>query len=644
MATGDSGLTLTQAVVAASGETSLTLTQLVKARGDSGMTLAQTVAHPSGSTTLTLTQAVGAGGAVSMALTQNVFSPAVVAGSWVDWDIKVMVGGVDVSSSLTGTINIDIERSAARLADFTVVLSGTITPAAWTGKPVTIDYQPTGGAKWRRFTGVVMRPVLDLARKTLRCMCTDDLQRIVDNHTNEQIAALIPGARWSKHVFSGDQKGWRYAQDLLATVSLSLEQDSHGTLKASSLQAKASADFTFDQNLVVDDSLTVDLLERGNLINRVDLTFAARFERFWHREERIYWTNGPASFCGYIADPYQLPNRSMVEQAVTSASRQILDVDYDDLWPSGGYACGGGVIPYTNNYPEAIIGFKLTAAFRWSQSITHEYKLTVKSDTSIAAFGGEYKDTASYAADFQPAVDNWADTSTNYAAGVSTFARDAERDRYQDQYTAGELTDAMNAAVAIAVEQIYKTHRGTTVSFKTPAAPYLELRHTVAVSDGDISAKGVVNRIKETYNLDKGEALSAVDLLVSSGDVGVETITPTWVLPAAPVETPPDSPGWYSIESIPMHIGGRLSSPAPSADWDGFITNYFYITESVSTVTSAMDIAAGRYDYNPTVTPYPVEMRLKFNAVNDAKSQNKTVTITQDVIVTVPNNVLTMVA
>ena len=58
------------------------------------------------------------------------------------WGARVLLGGVDISANLTGSLRIEREEGAATLADFVLSLdAGAVNPAAYIGKSVRVYYQ-----------------------------------------------------------------------------------------------------------------------------------------------------------------------------------------------------------------------------------------------------------------------------------------------------------------------------------------------------------------------------------------------------------------------------------------------------------------------------------------------------------------------
>lgn len=543
-------------------------------------------------------------------------APPWVVPDYSNWDIQVVLDGVDVSASLFGIIKIDIERSAARLAEFKMLISGSVTGDTWTGKTVVIYYS-NESTTYQKFTGVVIEPIIDIGNKSVTCRCSDDFQRKIDALSNAAIKTAL-GGYWSKFVFSETNTGWRYAQDLLTTVNKSMQLNDAGSVEVTGKTASATADYTFDSG-IIDESLSVTLVKRSDIINKVQIKFDVRFERLFHRLQRFEWTTGP-TFCAWSADTYRLPNQGMIESACNSNSWRLTSKSFTSLWPSGLYTCSGNPVAHINDYPDGIIGFDVSAAFRWQQSVTDSFDITVTAADSVTAFG-ELKNTLQFSADFPSTITGWTDQASDYTYLPTGFSLDSEKDQYRDELNIVEMNAALDCAIAVAIQKINESHASSSVAFKTPLFPTAAIDKTVAIADADCAATGVLSRIEHEFDFDKGTAITQMTVQVSAGKSTSANPTQTWTLPAH-VGLPPGTIGWHAIDSMDVHIGGKTASPAEDSAWTGLLTNY-----------DLQD--AGAHVYSS-------EIRLKFRAIDDAKTQNKTQTITHSIALSVPNNSLVL--
>ena len=611
------------------------------ATGVTVLTLNQVIAYPTGSTVLALRQNIRSSGTTTLSIQQNIFDESSV--SYAAWDVVVKVDGVDLGDALVNSAEMDAELNAARLAVFTVKLSGSVNADDWTGKDVTIDWVQSNGATWRRFTGVIVKPQINLTDMTMTCQCSDDLQRIADMHSNEELLTLS-GGRWSKYVFAEDAAGWRYLQDVLTTVPVAVQRNSLGHLQAVSWQCAAVPDYTFTADDILNDTPQLTLAERSSLINRVDIEFDARFERLYHREVRMQWVHN-VNFCGSYANPIIYPTRSMVRDAINDSGWTLLAESYAELWPTGTYFCGGSPIAWTNVDNELVRQFNIRAAFRWQQKVTNSFKIIVKDQSSINAYS-ELPTSLRSGIDFVSDAVDWDKDQNAGAALPSGFAVDDAHNKYRDDYSADTLDNALRTVIDVAIEKIAASHRSALPTLELALRPYLELGDTVQIND-DMTCKGIISRIRERYNFDTGEAVSLIEITLSAGKSGLERLTNSYSVPEWPMQSSAsESPD--GIIDIVSHIGGGASSPLFDESWTGVITNYdlydgIHIVDPESQENAEEIIIAGPPQEVPE-NLYPVQVRLAFDAIPDSKTQNRVDVIPVEILIQTPQNPITITA
>ena len=550
------------------------------------------------------------------------------------WDIIVTVDGTDISTQLVDTspISVEANRSAARIAEFTVVLSGVINPNDWVGKAVTIDY--VAGATTRLFNGVISEPTLSIADKTLRCTCTDDLQRIADGKSHAELMTLT-GAYYSDLVLNDEAIGWERLQDMLTTVAKHVYLDTAGVLQCISAQNAVSPDYTFTEADIIDESLSVKLAQRSNLINRVDLTFSARFERLLHRAENLFWS-WPLNFCETWYYKIRILYKQLIVDAVKKSGWTLTAESYTPSWLTDIYHCpeygpGADPIIYNNISPDELInGFNIDAARRWQQAVTVDFGITITAPDSIAAYG-ELAQGFKTSASFEPATIDWGVEGTEFTTLPPGFAYDANGNQFYDDIDTAALQNAIDCLIAIGIERINSSHRSNTVSFAVPLNPAINLPHTVKVDDSNVVAKGIVNRIRHTLELDTARAVTEVDLLLSSGQSGLDTVTPSWTTPTLPDNSDPSPP--ILSTQVPTHIGRSFNSQTddPVGTLWGVLLNRSF-PEDIAGVTP-----------DPVIV-YEERVDLKFGPVDPTNTDNINVPQPVTIQVDVPDNLLTVTA
>ena len=548
-----------------------------------------------------------------------------VAAHWANWTVNVIVDGTNILDQLDDATQVTVEgeRNAARLAKFAVALSGDLT--GWIGKTCVIEYVTGTAATWRRFGGVIVAATVDLENRLLNVSATDDYQRIVDAMTDDAIKTAVSG-KWSKYVFAEDAHGWRRLQDLLSTIDSSAELNTYGALELHGWQTLATANYTFDDGFIDDGSLSITLADRSNLVNRVDVTLSARFERLYQRTLNYQWS-WPYTVCESFAWRINLfPTKQMVTDALTKESWRFISATYTELWASGNYSCSPDVIWMNFSGGNALMGFNAFAGLRWQQSITYPFKIAVTAPDSIAVYG-ELTRNVQYAADFKTTVEDWsnAPADTAYVTAPAGFARDVDGFYFDDQIDDAELANALDCAIAVAVQTINTSHRaGNIVKFSIPPVQHLALGHTVAISCGDVTIKGTVNKLSDAFDLsERGAPKTNVELLFSAGQSGLENVTQTWTVPTRPDDSD-GGPYPSAVRTVPTALGAdEASTITLPTEWGWFVNR---------TVT----------DYPPPdpMIIYDQRLEIKFDEIDDAKRLNRSQDVTATIAIDVPHHAL----
>ncbi len=619
-AVGNATLGLNQSVADA-GIAHCWLEQKVGESSAAVLGLQQSVQYPVGAASLGLAQSVAGNGQVLLALAQNVYDPDFVAAGWTGWDIAVTVAGADVGDALVDSVSIEAERSSARIAQFTMAMSGSISPAQWVGKDVAIDYIQSNGAAWRRFTGVVERAEYDIFAKTLRCLCTDDLQKVADGHSRAQLDALV-GGYWSAAVFDEGNRGWDYLQDLLKTVFKSVELDSNRQLSVNGMNNKAAADYAFDASLILDESLAVALAQRNQLVNRVDISFQARYSRLHHLRRSFFW-QFPKSFCAQASRPPVYPEQSIVRTAIENAGWTFLSANVTPLWPTGLYTCSGNLVAFTNVFPDGMRGFSASAAKRWGQTVTDSFELSVVAPASVEAHG-ELPQTIAASLNGSPTIEDWGGEGDDYSSIPAGFVDDGSGHYRYDDVDDAEIAAALAAVLNEAAASILRSHQQNAVTFRLPLAPYIELGQTVAVGDSDIDCNGVVHRFAETYDFNAGTPVTEIRLAISTGGSGLDVADVALSPPNRPQPTAGGSGSFGNSTVLDTHLGGYSDSPPENENWTGMLLN-------------ADTPEAGSFTYN-------TGLKLPFAAIDAADTDSLDPITPLTYRIAVPDNLLTITA
>jgi hypothetical protein len=483
----------------------------------------------------------------------------------------VMLNGVDVSSSISGTITVEYSESESAIAQFVLKPSaGVIDPYSWIDNPITVDFietDVTGAVTgiYRKFTGVVHLPDYDVTTRFTHFTCTDNLQESLELLTRLEIDTLIGGFN-DLDVLGEADDNWTYAQNQLSTIPFSYDKDQLGEARKTAWQSKVTPDLTFTQSSIIDGSLDLSLAERRNITNKVNLTFEGRQERKWHRELSSTWQGFIVnSFVSWLQDPYPFPTRDRVRQSLEGWL--IKSLSFVGLPPSGAYpvlGIGQDIVWELSDYAKTLAtSATFTIAKRWLQTTTSKYILTVSSAASIAQHGELSTDVSTAT---NGTTDSEFEVFEEYSAPTGTALGNGD---YVEDIVS-DWTTPVETAIAQARVIILDSHRKNTVSFSSPMIPIIDTSNTVQVTTPFLTAKGKVSKITDTIDLEAGSAITTVTLSLYlpnvAGQVDSAITAPTNPTPIPTTSTPGELP-------LDTRVGNRVGVAADNEAWRGWVTN-----------------------------------------------------------------------
>ncbi len=493
------------------------------------------------------------------------------------WKIRLIIDGIDVSSNLTDSLRVEAEEGAAKIAEFTLVpFSGQISVTKWLGKQVLIYFQAFKAeqkypSEWIIFQGVIDEPVYDPTSRLTKFICTDQLQEKVSSLSTDDISELLNGY-WSPLVSDTTDDNWQYAQDLLSSVPSSLELDRYHELKVTPWRAKQVPDLVFNEDNIFYQSIEVQLANRREIHNIMNLSAQYRFPRLKQREI-IYEYQYPYSFCGQSHRNSTLPNVDMISQAVEGTGWHLQDdIHYVHQRGSGWVSCGGVVFGYliSEELRKHLVRdayFRLSK--RYVQSITEQLELIVESKNSIKQFGEiPMRDSLTYSS--QVNIDKFTQTE-RYEPPLDGSTLDEAGDYVFDADARNELNLAIITKLNQAKTSIQKSHRNNLVSFKASMSPFIERDHTIRLDTANVTAQGKVRHIIHECDFNLGKCETSVTFSISRTDNDEPRVAQALVAPDK-ISNPVN--GDLIIRTIlPSHLGGKLNSPLYDENWDGYIGN-----------------------------------------------------------------------
>ncbi|MCK5307031.1 MAG: hypothetical protein KAJ73_00330 [Zetaproteobacteria bacterium] len=599
---GSVSLGITNVIQAPSGYVTVFIEQVTTAQGQASVGITQTITNIQGIASVDIQQVQYATGGVSVSILQSIADPVALTTDNVDWKAKVTLDGVDISEDITGEIRVEAEENGSRIAEFVFdPAAGLLEIMEWVASQVTIDYQirPAGSDTFsthRIFTGIVDVPAYDPVTQLVSIHATDHLQGRFEQATKEDIEAMV-GGEWSRHVFNEEVDGWQYFQDRMSTQPYSFDLDINGTGVKAAWEAKATPDFTYVENTIDDESVTVEFASRRDIINKGLINLDFRFQRMRERRHNISWELYPG-FLEYLYDPFLWPTRSMCESAVSGGGWVLESIVYIDPPQSGVYQVRNRDVP--GSHPRVWVlnpgfkanycqGFFAKVSNKWAQTITEEYEFEVICQQSIDQLGPIHEEF-DYGIECEQDITDWEDTedpgfsisaavSDGVMASGGSIAEPWEGEEYLDadetdiENGRAEMENAQVCALEIAKTSILNTHRNNYVEFSTFLEPGLERHHTVYVNTAHVQAKGKTHGFIHTMNPDGGIAITEVRIAISKVLAsGLPFASP--VTPAPKPDTTPDQSIITEWGGLGTHIGGRLASFPYNEDMRGLTTNY----------------------------------------------------------------------
>ncbi|WP_049325961.1 hypothetical protein [Stutzerimonas stutzeri] len=516
----------------------------------------------------------------------------IVRGQSFVWALRVLVGGVNLTAQLTGTVTVDREEGAAGIASFDLYIAPgvAVVPPDWKGRAVSIDYISTSqGAttEARRYTGQISIANWNPISRVLTCECSDQLQQRVEGMSVAAIDALV-GGYWSADVFEPveGRSHWDYALERLSTRTASLDCSPAGDLRVTSWYATAPH-FVFGPGTTLYQSVQLQQADLDRTTNRVEIEFSYRYNRLWQRNKNYQWQSpetqgltGIGGFCQWRTNSHELPTKDMIADAASGNGETVINPSYYSLPLTMSDPCGDGN-PWINTFDDLLLGVSWVGARRWVQVVTETYSLTLATAAGEAE-GSKIVQRAAYTVDIEDdRAEEWTDEPIlGGSSGNTDLSDDVRRNA------------AMTVALRSAMAEIVSAHREATLTWQVPTSLALgiDLTHTLELNDQGAHAIGKCRRIVDSFDLLGGEAITTISIAVMRGGGVSDPLT----LPPR-LGGEPDgggSGGEVASNILPTQLGGRTGLPAYDEELDGFSGNYSQNNPNAEQFPRRMDAEA----------------------------------------------------
>lgn len=569
------------------------------------------------------------------------------------WDAQLVINGYKIPrEQIHGDIKIERTENDAALMDVTLIPPiGVQDLDFYHGKSITLDIK-TGSGWQRAYTGTIDIPEVDLIEEKITLRCTDRRRE----QLNTQFRSLVNSIGvYSTVIFSKPSDVAEEVEQRLTTTPHAVDFDAYGNYTVTPWLPKSTADITLTDSDVYRDKPRVELTSRARVVNKVNVTFQYRYERFYHAERIFNWESPIADdICLLLRDGYSLTPRAMIEGAAASAGWPLAaSINFTEVPSSGWYRCSLGAgfentpiawstvqygyQSYTlkdengnvvkdedgNNVTQSFassgidygplycIGATWTASTQWAQTITEEHTMTFTAPQSIAQYGTITQELG-YSFEDKTNPEVWEDYVSHNNTISGSYYLDQDVNRV-------EFIRAGDVAYRQARNIILGSHRDTRVFVNTFIRPDIDLKHTVLVDTDEVEAKGKVFKVMHTMNIGTGEARTETTLLLSRAQ-GSSSNT-GYQFPLKPSDNITFK---TQVIGFGNHFGEDPTTPAAKT-WTGFVGNRW--------VNESGNIYRTNYSEQFIVDVPPVEAQFR-----EAKQLNATKSYT----VAIPNNTLTI--
>lgn len=457
-------------------------------------------------------------------------------------DVAVFIGGYQVpDDDLTDEMSIVFNEDAAASCDFTVRPTiGVQDIAFYYGKTVVVNITKTDNSVHRAFTGIVDVVDFDIITNKTQLTCTDRRKELM-NTINGPLS-LFGQYDTSLLENYNNNSNTQIIDKLLPYRPYSLDFDSQNQWHYTSWTPKATADITLSDPTVFRRDPSIELINRGRVVNKINITATYTFKRL-HNHTVGYTFNTPYTQAGtnfslVVNSGYTLTTRNAIESAISGTGWPLKDpIVYTGL-PAPGYyglgpvtwvgdtirsnttavlagdnvavitdSNGNTVYTYNNNQTYDIAGEHCTVAAwnlvnRWSQDITHKYSLSISNTNSAAVFGEVSKDSSySFSEDYDSSRwDTFEEYDRFFSVGDGSTIDMNSSGTTDVQQNFGLTLSNIQSVVEKARTEILSSHRDNKTIVETNILPEVQLHHTVDVNATKVSAKGKVKTY--THSID----------------------------------------------------------------------------------------------------------------------------------------------
>jgi len=556
------------------------------------------------------------------------------------WEIKVYIDGVDYSSYLTGQWSIDAEEGMSRIATIKLMpWASGIDVLEFVRKPITITggyfYSATASTRYPLFSGRILEPIYSLTDRLITFKCSDLLQERLGSMTFAGIQTEV-GGLFSANVYGEELTGIELAELLSLSQHGSYDIDVDGAGHFADWIASSAPDHRFGNADVIEDSTSLELANARGMHTVTEIAFDYRFTRKRYRSYTYAWEMEPKVGCEFLHNPFQLPQRGMIESACNNTAWRLEALSFEPLPEPQVFHCmqNGKLYPMPWGYeirnaslvPDPDIellcqGFSARFSKRWAQTVTEQYRITINA-SNAGALGRIVRNLETGMEtefDYEAWEAELEQEDRHYQSAGASITGDRIRDVDDEtQIDRAAANGAMEAIKAIETGRMLQVFRKNYVTFRTLLYPAIERHHRGEVTLDNLEAAGKVYQVLHAGDIETGDATTSITLaLFRPGAAAIERAGEVINVgslnkPDSDVGTPDEGRNMrFSAGATHTHIGGSIASPTLDEEWTGFFTNYGYDNYN----TQPFNV------YAPTAEMYPVQFILPTPAIESELRQ-----------------------
>jgi hypothetical protein len=276
------------------------------------------------------------------------------------------------------------------------------------------------------------------------------------------------------------------------------------------------------------------------------------------------------------------------------------------------------------------MGATWVGTFRWAQTVTENYSLSLSAPQSIAQYD-EISADESYSTEATFDSSRWENYKTYTTAGTAALTvsptASVVGNPNDSYYINADLNrnDMVGAAYTVinkAYTTILGSHRDTKVIVNMFLFPNIDLKHTCRVDTDTVIAKGKTYSIEHVLNVDTGEAQTTVTLALfkSQGSASNSVVS----LPGIPA----DAPDAINTNVILGNHFGQDPTTDAAQSWNGMVGNRFLPAPGGGTTAR---------------TAYQEFFKVDAPAISDNLRQERVLHASTGYSMSIPNDELTII-